>query len=160
MDKTRSALETIGNGLYIALHYIIFYGRKYPLAPALYLLFFVWFFFLRRSSLPPAPPAYTSSPSFNLTRNNNPYSSAPAPAPAPTPTPIIQAAQVSAFQSGDRIILRWNRPVNSQEIYTDGNRVNVRCQPRECQIKINDRPKLIYTKWSESGQTFEKSFSF
>jgi len=157
MDKTRSILETIGNAVYIAIHYIVFYGRKYPIAPAVYLLLFVWFFFLRKPAFPPAPPIYTSSPTLNPSKNPNPYSSAPV---APAPSPVVQTAQVNAFQNGNIIILRWDRPVQGHQIYVDNNRTNARCQPQECQVSLSIQPNLIYTKWTESGQSFDKSFNF
>ena len=164
MEKTRSILETVGNATYVGIHYIIFYGRKYPLIPAAYLLLFIWFFFLRKPALPPAPVSstpggsYAPGGSYYFPGLNSPQSQRqPTPAPA---APVIQTAQVSAFQSGDRIILRWNRPVEGHQIYLDDNKINVSCQPKECQIKIGNQPNLIYTKWNESGQSFEKSFSF
>ena len=64
MEKTRSILETIGNATYVGIHYIIFYGRKYPLIPAAYLLLFIWFFFLRKPALPPAPVSSTPGGSY------------------------------------------------------------------------------------------------
>ncbi len=154
MERTATFFGKVGELASASAKWIITFGRKYPLIPAFYLILFVWFVFFRTPSLPPTIPSTpTNSPS------TLPLSSSPAP---PVPTPVINIAQVSAFRSGTKIKIRWTHEVTTQQIILDGKKTNPSCQRTECTVDISNQPKLavLEAHWQESGQSFEKSFSF
>ncbi|MDJ0717505.1 MAG: hypothetical protein QNJ54_25340 [Prochloraceae cyanobacterium] len=153
MERTVTFFGKVGELASASAKWIIIFGRKYPLIPAFYLIVFVWFVFFRTPSLPPAVPS-TSTPS-TLTISS-PLT------PTGAPTPVINIAQVSAFRSGTKIKIRWTHDVTNHQIIIDGKKTNPSCQRTECTVDISNQPKLtvLEARWQESGQNFEKSFSF
>ena len=139
-----------------AVRWIIYFGRKYPLAAAGYLVFYAWFFFLQAKSsqsnlsLPP-PPQQQRPTSF--------ASSSPVPAP-PVPSPVVPLAQTQAFKNGNSAIIKWSQPVSNPMLYTDGNLLQASCQPQVCTVSIPAQIKELQASWQEGGQSFKKKFRF
>lgn len=139
-----------------AVRWIIYFGRKYPLAAAGYLVFYAWFFFLQAKSsqsnlsLPPSPQQQ---------RPTSFASSPPVPAP-PIPSPVVPLAQTQAFRNGNSAIIKWSQPVSNPMLYTDGNLLQASCQPQICTVSIPAQVKELQASWQEGGQSFKKKFRF
>lgn len=149
MERAGTFFGRAGEFTTFAIRWIIFFGRKYPLAAAGYLVFFVWFFFhsINQSSLPPAPPL-------------PPRSTFPAPSPPPLPSPVISVAQAQAFRNGDSVIIKWSQPVSNPVLYADGNSLQASCQPQVCTALISTQVNEVQASWQEGGQSFKKKFRF
>ena len=141
-----------------AVRWIIYFGRKYPLAAAGYLVFYAWFFFLQAKSsqtnlaLPP--------PSIQQQTPTSSAPSAPVPAPPVPPSPVVPLAQTQAFRNGNSAIIKWSQPVSNPMLYTDGNLLQASCQPRVCTVSIPAQVKELQASWQEGGQSFKKKFRF
>ena len=139
-----------------AVRWIIYFGRKYPLAAAGYLVFYAWFFFLQAKSsqsnlsLPPSPQQQ---------RPTSFASSSPIPAP-PIPSPVVPLAQTQAFRNGNSAIIKWSQPVSNPMLYTDGNLLQASCQPQICTVSIPAQVNELQASWQEGGQSFKKKFRF
>lgn len=149
MERAGTFFGRAGEVATSSARWIVLFGRKYPLAAAGYLVFFVWFFFqqINQSSLPPAPPLPQSS---TLT----------APSPLPLPSPVVSVAQAQAFRNGDSVIVKWSQPVSNPVLYADGNSVQASCQPQVCTVPVSAQINELQASWQEGGQSFKKKFRF
>lgn len=149
MEQAGTFFGRAGEFTTFAIRWIISFGRKYPLAAAGYLVFFVWFFFqqINQSSLPPAPPLPQSS-------------TLPDPSPLALPSPVVSVAQAQAFRNGDSVIVKWSQPVSNPVLYADGNSVAASCQPQVCTIPVSTQINELQASWQEGGQSFKKKFRF
>lgn len=149
MEQAGTFFGRAGEVATSSARWIVLFGRKYPLAAAGYLVFFVWFFFqqINQSSLPPAPPLPQSS-------------TFPAPSPLPLPSPVVSVAQAQAFKSGDNITVRWSQTVQNPQLYADGSLLSPTCQGRICTVSISTQINELQASWQEGGQSFKKKFRF
>lgn len=149
MEQAGTFFGRAGEVATSSARWIVLFGRKYPLAAAGYLVFFVWFFFqqINQSSLPPAPPLPQSS-------------TFPDPSPLALPSPVVSVAQAQAFRNGDSVIVKWSQPVSNPVLFADGNSVQGSCQPQVCTVPVSAQINELKASWQEGGQSFTKKFRF
>lgn len=152
MEQAGTFFGRAGEVATSSARWIVLFGRKYPLAAAGYLVFFVLFFFqqVNQSSLPPAPPLPQSST----------FPTSSAPSPPPLPSPVVSVAQAQAFRNGDSVIVKWSQPVSNPVLYADGNSVAASCQPQVCTVPVSAQINELQASWQEGGQSFKKKFRF
>lgn len=151
METTKTYLSIAGAYLEYAAKWIIWLGRKYPLFAAAHLVLSIWLlFFFGKSSqttnLPPSVPPVSSNPS--------PVS------PTDPVAPVQIAATVRAIKDGDTLTVKWNQPVESAQLFADGNLLSANCQPQFCTVTLSEQVQQLHARWEQSGQSFEKTFAF
>lgn len=171
MEITKTWLSRSGDFLKLAVIWIVVFGRRYPLLPAFYLLFFGFSFFqfANHQELPPPLPE-SSVPTSAATPSSAPAlpSYAPTAASPASPSPILPIAQAQAFKSEGNVTLRWNVPVINPKLYADGALLPASCQfggnnpnilqTQSCTAPISSQVTQIKASWEENGQSFEKNF--
>lgn len=152
MQRATTFFGNLGEFLTNAARWIIFTGRKYPLAAAAYLVVCVFGFFnyLNQSALPPPPPS--------LTQNPTPLT--PTAAPPPLSAPVVGVAQAQAYKDGNSVIIRWSQPVSNPSLYVGGFSLQASCEPQSCTTSISPQTTELRASWQEGGQRFRKNFKF
>lgn len=141
------------------VRYIVFICRKYPFLAAIFLVFYAFFLYkyLSPGNLPilqlnqQTIPQQTSLPTTSTQQNSSQTIS-------PTPAPVIEAAQVTAVQSGESLSIRWDRPVQDPVVYADNATLETNCQPQTCDVILFKPADEIKVRWKQDGERFEKSF--
>lgn len=153
MESAATFLGKFGELTVFAIKWIVYCGRKYPLAAAGYLVFYAWFFFLQaksssQSNLPLPPSPLQQRPTFS------------ASSPSPLPSPVVSVAQAQAFKNGDSVIVKWSQPVSNPILFADGNSLQASCQPQVCTVPVSAQVNELQASWQEGGQSFTKKFRF
>lgn len=159
IDRAKTFAGGLGETLANSARWVIFFGRKYPIAAAAYLIFYALFFFLQASQpgLPPLPPPVPQSSPFS---NTSPIAASPL-APPPPPDPVMPLAQASAYRNGNSVVVRWNQPVTAPQLYADGALLSsVTCEPQMCTAPVSGRVYQLQAAWQQSGQKVKKVFRF
>jgi hypothetical protein len=142
-----------------AVRYIIFICRKYPFLAAIFLVFYAFFIYkyLSPDNLP--IPQSTQPPiQQNTALPNSPATSTQPSSQTTTPAPVIEAAQVTAVQSGENLSIRWDRPVQDPVVHADNATLDTNCQPQTCNVILNKPADEITVRWDQDGERFIKSF--
>lgn len=151
MESAATFFGKFGELTVFAIKWIVYFGRKYPLAAAGYLVFYAWFFFLQaknssQSNLPPSP-----------IQQNQTFS---ASSPPPLSSPVVSVAQAQAFKNGNSAVIKWSQPVSNPVLYADGKLLQASCQPQVCTVSISVQIDELQASWQEGGQSFKKKFRF
>jgi hypothetical protein len=148
MEQASSAFGRIGALAAFAAKWIIWFTRKYPLAGAAYLVFYVWFFFLRADVPVPPPAPLPQSPAY-------------PPPEAPVLPPAVQpVAQAQAYRDGNQVIIRWSSAVQEQRLSINGQTLTANCQPQSCTAPLPPNAEQVQATWKEANQSFNKTFRF
>ena len=131
--------------------YLILLVRKHRFLGKLYLVFFGIILGFQLFFTSPKSPLEASS-------NINPVTS------GNYPSPIANTSQAKVFKNGDRITIRWDKPVFDVVFRADNRRIKpdrYNCQLDFCTIdNWNQKSEILKARWTENGQLFSQQFRF
>lgn len=127
--------------------FMILKVRKFRFLGWGYLILFIWLIFSARQQ-PNLPISQIPNPP------NNPNS-------YPQTSIAIEGAQSKAYKTGDKVTIRWDKPVFDTSFRADHRRLktkDISCQLDFCTLILSEKVNTLKASWTENGEQFSKEF--